>query len=573
MSSDLPVQSGSAATPIRPRMQMSFHPSPTPRSKRALSFSGGASQDKIQALEAEVENLRLQAMPGLDLKDIEKLRVDLETAKRHAMKMENEKLAVERSIQREMEHIKSKLSDANDELNYLRAFDGQSVQQQLDVTKKSANQERAALEEELQKRSDELEKRRMDVVRLEGRLRELESDSEGRKAQIVALESQLQAAQKTSVGGADLEMMRSTVTKLETDLAGKTMECTSARERIVKLEAKLESASSANATTAVAAPNDAQAAKIKRAHQREVDDLRRAKETLERHLAESEELVAEREIEIFELKRHMPLPGEQTVEQDPKSASMTSEEVVQLKADLRVKVDHMDKLLQEKEQVERDLRTIKAELAKAQNEHSLCGSTIESLQDKLSGKSDEVLELVAKNEVSSPAVRQSAKALTFLFSVTKALSSELDARQEQIEAFRADSQGQDAVLRTQLNTMERELDSLKETSMQNNSLQIEFQALKDQLKDLEQRNARLQEMEASLVNSHESLNRMTQEKEALAREVSSANLQLEAIRAELVAARSATESFATEKQALIEKKQREADSYAAEAKRKDSAYK
>jgi len=403
MSSDLSVQAGSSATPIRPRMQTSFHSSPAPRSKRALSFSGGASQDKIQALEAEVENLRLQAMPGLDMKDVDKLRADLETAKRHAMKMENEKLAVERSIQREMEDIKSKLSDANDELNYLRAFDGQSVQQQLDVTKKSAGQERAALEEELQKRSDELEKRRIDVVRLEGRLRELESDSEGRQAEITALESQLEAAQKSSPGGADMELMRSTITKLENDLAGKTVDCTSARERIMKLEAKLELAASTNATTAVAAPNDAQAAKLKRAHQREVDDLRRAKEDLERHLAESEELVAEREVEIFELKRHMPLPGEQTAEQDAESTGMTSEEVVQLKADLQVKVNHIDDLLQEKEQVGKDLRSVKAELEKAQSEHSLCGSAMKSLQDELSGKDDDVLKLVAKSEVSAPA--------------------------------------------------------------------------------------------------------------------------------------------------------------------------
>ena len=163
--------------------------------------------------------------------------------------------------------------------------------------------------------------------------------------------------------------------------------------------------------------------------------------------------------------------------------------------------------------------------------------------------------------------------LTFLFPVTKALSSELDARQEQIEALRTDSQGQDAILRTQLSTMEKELASLREASMQSDSLQGEFQILKDQLRDLEKRNAQLQEMETSLLDSRKSLEGMTQEKDALVREVSSANLQLEALRAELIAARSATETVATEKQALIEKKQREADSFAAEAKRKDSAYK
>jgi len=200
-----------------------------------------------------------------------------------------------------------------------------------------------------------------------------------------------------------MELMRSTITKLENDLAGKTVDCTSARERIMKLEAKLELAASTNATTAVAAPNDAQAAKLKRAHQREVDDLRRAKEDLERHLAESEELVAEREVEIFELKRHMPLPGEQTAEQDAESTGMTSEEVVQLKADLQVKVNHIDDLLQEKEQVGKDLRSVKAELEKAQSEHSLCGSAMKSLQDELSGKDDDVLKLVAKSEVSAPA--------------------------------------------------------------------------------------------------------------------------------------------------------------------------
>ena len=566
------MQGGSAATPVRPRMQTSFHPSPTPRSKRALSFSGGASQNKIQALEAEVETLRLQAMPGLDMKDVEKLRADLETAKRHAMKMENEKLALERSIQREMEDIKSKLSDANDELNYLRAFDGQSVQQELDVTKKSAKQERAALEEELQKRSDELEKRKMDVVRLERRLKEVESDSEGRQAEIIELESQLQAAQKSSIGGEDPEVTRLTIGKLETDLAGKTMECMSARERIAKLETKLESASSTIASTVTTAPNDAHAAKLKRAHQREVEDLRRAKKDLEQHLAESEELVAEREMEIFELKRHMPLPGEQTEEQDATATSMTSEEVTKLKADLQVKMDHIDNLLKEKEDVEKELRSMKAGLAELRSEHSTCGSTIESIERQLSDKSDEVIKLLAKSEVSAPARRQMVKALTFLYSA-KALSSELQAREEQIEASHASSQDQNAALQTQVNTMEKELYSLREARMQNDSLQIEIHALKDQLEDLERRNARLQEVEASLIESHDSLEKTTQEKQALAGEVSSTNLQLQDLRAELEAAKSAAARSVNEKQVLIEKKQREADSYAAEVKRKDSACK
>lgn len=362
------IQNASSSTPVRPRTQTSFHPSPTPRSKRALSFSGGASHPKIQALEAEIEHLRSQAMPGLDMKEVEKLRTDVETAKRHALKMENEKMAAERSIQREMEDIKSRLSDANDELQYLRALDGQSVQQELQNAKKDAQKERLALEQELESRSNDLEKRKMDVLRLETRLSEVQDE-------VGQLRSEASVAVQPDED--EVRGLQESIANLKQELEKRTTAYHEAKKQIQCLEDKLKAASKPVSDNT---PTNAQAAKLQRAHQREIEDLQQAKDTLRRHLADSEELVAERDAEIFELKRHMPLPSSSA---DASFNDLSAVDTKELKQQLTAKAEQLEEAHQAKALLEDRLQRVETELKQALATASSKDVELDDLREQL----------------------------------------------------------------------------------------------------------------------------------------------------------------------------------------------
>lgn len=383
-------QNASTSTPARPRTQTSFHPSPTPRSKRALSFSGGAAHPKIQALEAEIEHLRTQAMPGLDMKEVEKLRTDVETAKRHALKMENEKMASERSIQREMDDIKSRLSDANDELQYLRALDGQSVQQELDNAKKAANAERLALEQELQSRSDDLEKRKMDVRRLESRLSEVQDEVERLRSTAPSTSTQPQ------LNDEEVRGLRQAIETLQRELDSRTTEYEDAKKRIGTLEDKLRSSSK---PTNDHAPTNPQAAKQQRAHQRELEDLQQAKEALRRHLAESEELVAERDAEIFELKRHIPLPS---AEADASLDASFAGDIADLRTQLVTKEEELDAARKAKAVAEDRLQQVESQLEEAKAEVSSKTVSLDNLRGEFEAR---LAETGQKRDVSYLVVR------------------------------------------------------------------------------------------------------------------------------------------------------------------------
>jgi chromosome segregation ATPase len=307
-------------------------------------------------------------MPGLDMKEVEKLRTDVETAKRHALKMENEKMAAERSIQREMEDIKSRLSDANDELQYLRALDGQTVQQELQNAKKDAQKERLALEQELESRSDDLEKRKMDVLRLETRLSEVQDEVD-----------QLRSEASVAVQPDEDEVrgLQESIANLKQELEKRTTAYHEAMKQIEILEDKLKAASK---PVSDSAPTNAQAAKLQRAHQREIEDLQQAKDTLRRHLADSEELVAERDAEIFELKRHMPLPSSSA---DASFHELSVVDTEELKQQLTAKAEQLEEAHQAKALLEDRLQCVETELTQALATASSKGVEHDKLREQL----------------------------------------------------------------------------------------------------------------------------------------------------------------------------------------------
>lgn len=329
-------------------------------------------------------------MPGLDMKEVEKLRTDVETAKRHALKMENEKMASERSIQREMDDIKSRLSDANDELQYLRALDGQSVQQELDNAKKAANAERLALEQELQSRSDDLEKRKMDVRRLESRLSEVQDEVERLRSTAPSTSTQPQ------LNDEEVRGLRQAIETLQRELDSRTTEYEDAKKRIGTLEDKLRSSSK---PTNDHAPTNPQAAKQQRAHQRELEDLQQAKEALRRHLAESEELVAERDAEIFELKRHIPLPS---AEADASLDASFAGDIADLRTQLVTKEEELDAARKAKAVAEDRLQQVESQLEEAKAEVSSKTVSLDNLRGEFEAR---LAETGQKRDVSYLVVR------------------------------------------------------------------------------------------------------------------------------------------------------------------------
>lgn len=324
------------------------------------------------------------------MKEVEKLRTDVETAKRHALKMENEKMASERSIQREMDDIKSRLSDANDELQYLRALDGQSVQQELDNAKKAANAERLALEQELQSRSDDLEKRKMDVRRLESRLSEVQDEVERLRSTAPSTSTQPQ------LNDEEVRGLRQAIETLQRELDSRTTEYEDAKKRIGTLEDKLRSSSK---PTNDHAPTNPQAAKQQRAHQRELEDLQQAKEALRRHLAESEELVAERDAEIFELKRHIPLPS---AEADASLDASFAGDIADLRTQLVTKEEELDAARKAKAVAEDRLQQVESQLEEAKAEVSSKTVSLDNLRGEFEAR---LAETGQKRDVSYLVVR------------------------------------------------------------------------------------------------------------------------------------------------------------------------
>jgi predicted nucleic acid-binding Zn-ribbon protein len=351
---------------------------------------------RIQALEAEVEQLRSQAMPGLDLKEIEKLRTDLAAAKRQALKMENEKMALERSIEREMEDIKSKLSDANDELDYLRSLDGQSAQKQLDDAKKAAKQERQSLEDRLGKQQDDLEQRSIVIHRLEFRLKEVEADLQDKQQSFLTLEQEL-AATKSGSSNGNMMNSQSQIEAVREDLIAKTQERDAAMSQVKELQKELRNMSVQTSDASIAAPATAQADKILRAIQRENAALKRDKAALEDNLAEIEDLVMTKDAEILALASRMPLPDGQ---EDDDSEVMATGDTSEIRIALAETIENLQTITSEKDALERKLQQLEATLSNSKRELLQHEEEIELLRTRLTEQQSHVGDRANEESVS-----------------------------------------------------------------------------------------------------------------------------------------------------------------------------
>lgn len=226
----------------------------------------------ISQLQSEIQELRSQAANSVSFSELENIKTQLTAAKKQANKMENEKMALERKARNEVDDLRSKLDDAQDELNFFRrAEDGAGVAKD--------KEEKDALTAKVETLQDELHSKAKEIQDLEAQLESLasiESALAEEKRKVIDLESRIASAAPvaTSVPIVDLEA------------------------KIFSLEQQLSAASS----TGKDSTSD-----------RKVRQLQRDLAGLEEELRESDRVLAEKEKEIFSLRTCLPIPGSPTL--------------------------------------------------------------------------------------------------------------------------------------------------------------------------------------------------------------------------------------------------------------------
>jgi DNA repair exonuclease SbcCD ATPase subunit len=229
----------------------------------------------------------LRAAQGPSSIELDKLKTQLVNAKKELDKVTNAKLALERSSAREVEELKSRLEDANFELEDWRRNDGSGSKAGIENAKKAARQE----VDVLTRRVDELEETIREKERALEKLPVYE-------AQIAELRIALDQAQAVAT-----ETLHGTSTnEASAELS----------ERIADLEKEL--AAARTAAPSVALPAD----KTSRQLQREISKLKSQVTNLEEELAAQDD-------EILRLRGAVPLPGSPSL-----TATKSNEEIAKI---------------------------------------------------------------------------------------------------------------------------------------------------------------------------------------------------------------------------------------------------
>jgi len=226
----------------------------------------------------------LRAAQGPSSIELDKLKTQLVNAKKELDKVTNAKLALERSSAREVEELKSRLEDANFELEDWRRNDGSGSKAGIENAKKAARQE----VDVLTRRVDELEET----------IREKE-----------------RALEKLPVYEAQIAELRIALDQAQA-VATETVHGTSTNEASAELIADLEKelAAARTAAPSVALPAD----KTSRQLQREISKLKSQVTNLEEELAAQDD-------EILRLRGAVPLPGSPSL-----TATKSNEEIAKI---------------------------------------------------------------------------------------------------------------------------------------------------------------------------------------------------------------------------------------------------
>lgn len=234
---------------------------------------------RAQQLEAEVQLLREQLESNKGPAELETMKNALGSLKRESLKLENEKIAIERSKQKEVEALQSKLEDVIEELDDWRANAKQSSgKEELEKAKKVAQAALNEVTKQLDRSNDEVSQLRKSIESLEKKLREREEAEMALKDEIKRLN------QHTGNSSSDDESLQNELREL--------------RQRLKE----------GDAAPTVPSGSNVQLEKQIRQLQREIVKVNKEKEAIQASLEENDDLLAEKDEEILKLRSKVPLP-------------------------------------------------------------------------------------------------------------------------------------------------------------------------------------------------------------------------------------------------------------------------
>ena len=294
----------------------------------------------IPQLQSEIQELRSQAANSVSFSELDDIKAQLAAAKKQANKMENEKMALERKARNDADELRSKLDDAQDELNFFRRAEEDASSSKDKQEKAALNAKVAALQAELQAKTEEIQKLEAQLLSLAT----LESALLEERNKVADLQTQLDSSSKPSPSTVDVGLLEAKVVTLEQQL-------------------------SASSSTMKDSSGD-----------RKVRQLQRDLAGLEEELKESDRLLAEKEEEIFALRTCLPIPSSPTM---GTNNATDRAELQRLEAEVEAQ------RLEIAEQTSR-IEDLKTEVRKADSSAAAKEENLQKVQADLSEKMDQL---------------------------------------------------------------------------------------------------------------------------------------------------------------------------------------
>ena len=350
-----------------------------------MSFNGDS---RVQQLQDEVETLKDQLSRGADYAEVDKLKENLANIKKKALKLENEKMALERSTNKAIEEMRNQLEANNEELDFLRHNGGNQSTEELEKLKKTALRERAELEARIASLTKELFGKTESLARMEKRVEAMEEElrqahdalTVAKEAETKAIESLEETAERAARAGPaaqeSIDRAQEQINKLEAELSVATRRLEVVSDDLAQAKAGGPVEKPANTTSeAPASSSVAHFEKTIRQLQREISALMREKAALQANLQENDDLLAEKDEEIFRLKASIPMPPSPRGDRQGDASGYTD-----TSAALELKKVEIDTLRKEKAELEEKLLQQVAQSAKLFERVNVLQRELESLK-------------------------------------------------------------------------------------------------------------------------------------------------------------------------------------------------
>lgn len=238
----------------------------------------------------------LRSTHGPSSIELDKIKAQLSTARKELDKATNAKLAFERSSEREKSELKSRLDDAEFELEDWRRNDGGASKIEIEKVKKAA---------------------KVELDNAAAKVRELEKEVEEKGRTVERLERELSGMDDLRT---ELDEARSaqslTISRPSADLSGLQAKLASLEEELA--QARSVPSSAAGSAGAIA--------------DKTIRQLKREVKTLSATITSLEEEVASQDEEISRLRTAVPLPGSPVLAPSTSDADLTR--ITELEEDL-----------------------------------------------------------------------------------------------------------------------------------------------------------------------------------------------------------------------------------------------